>query len=56
MTADAVDLTGRVVGHSSLYVLDGGRFPGSTGAHNPSITIAALAGHSMAAIVRQDLG
>ncbi|MGX9888799.1 GMC oxidoreductase [Streptomyces sp. NPDC002276] len=53
---DAVDLTGRVLGHQGLYVLDGARIPGSTGACNPSMTIAALAEHSMRTIVRQDLG
>ncbi|MFD4509433.1 GMC oxidoreductase [Streptomyces sp. NPDC058457] len=53
---EAVDLTGRVLGHKGLYVLDGARIPGSTGACNPSMTIAALAEHSMQTIVRQDVG
>ncbi|MER5429451.1 GMC oxidoreductase [Streptomyces sp. NPDC002588] len=53
---DAVDLSGRVLGHQGLYVLDGARIPGSTGACNPSMTIAALAEHSMQTIVRQDVG
>ncbi|WP_416966101.1 GMC oxidoreductase, partial [Streptomyces sp. Agncl-13] len=53
---DAVDLTGRVLGHKGLYVLDGARIPGSTGACNPSMTIAALAEHSMRTVVRQDVG
>jgi cholesterol oxidase len=53
---DAVDLAGRVLGHRGLYVLDGSRIPGSSGACNPSMTIAALAEHSMATIVREDLG
>jgi cholesterol oxidase len=52
----AVDLYGRMLGHRGLYVLDGARIPGSTGACNPSMTIAALAEHSMARIVSQDVG
>ncbi|TCJ32098.1 GMC oxidoreductase [Parafrankia sp. BMG5.11] len=52
----AVDQYGRILGHRGLYVLDGARIPGSTGACNPSMTIAALAEHSMATIVRQDIG
>ena len=53
---DAADRFGRVLGHQGLYVLDGARIPGSTGACNPSMTIAALAEHSMATIVTQDVG
>lgn len=53
---DAVDRHGRVRGHDGLYVLDGARIPGNTGACNPSMTIAALAEHSMARIVRRDVG
>lgn len=52
----ATDLFGRIIGHRGLYVLDGARIPGSTGACNPSMTIAALAEHSMARIVPQDVG
>ncbi|TDC88538.1 GMC oxidoreductase [Actinomadura sp. 7K507] len=52
---DAVDRHGRVHGHKGLYVLDGARIPGSTGDCNPSMTIAALAEHSMADILRRDL-
>ena len=53
---DAVDRFGRVLGHEGLYVLDGARIPGSTGACNPSMTIAALAEHSMATIIPEDVG
>ncbi|CUU54607.1 cholesterol oxidase [Parafrankia irregularis] len=52
----AVDLAGRVLGQRGLYVLDGARIPGSTGACNPSMTIAALAEHSMSKIILQDVG
>ncbi|HKS98729.1 MAG TPA: GMC oxidoreductase [Rugosimonospora sp.] len=52
----AVDRVGRVLGHRGLYVLDGARIPGSTGACNPSMTIAALAEHSMTRIVQHDVG
>lgn len=36
-----------------LHVLDGAPIPGSTGACNPSLTIAALAEPSMATIVTE---
>lgn len=52
----AVDRAGRVLGHRGLYVVDGARIPGSTGACNPSMTIAALAEHSLARVVRNDVG
>jgi len=39
----ALDAFGRVKGHPGLYVMDGAAVPGSTGAVNPSLTIAALA-------------
>jgi cholesterol oxidase len=51
----AVDRYGRVLGQRGLYVLDGARIPGSTGACNPSMTIAALAEQSMGTIIREDL-
>ncbi|WP_430332799.1 GMC oxidoreductase [Rhodococcus sp. ACT016] len=50
------DDAGRVHGQRGLYVLDGSRIPGSTGACNPSMTIAALAEHSMDTLVPADVG
>ncbi len=52
---DVCDLYGRVQGQKGLYVTDGALIPGSTGACNPSMTIAALAEHSMDTIVRDDV-
>jgi cholesterol oxidase len=50
------DLEGRVLGQRGLYVLDGALIPGSTGACNPSMTIAAVAERAMDVIVRDDVG
>ena len=50
----AVDDAGRVLGQRGLYVMDGSRIAGSCAATNPSMTIAALAEHSMDTILRQD--
>lgn len=51
----AVDDAGRVLGQRGLYVMDGSRIAGSCAACNPSMTIAALAEHSMDVVLRQDL-
>lgn len=53
---DVCDSHGRVLGQRGLYVTDGALIPGSTGACNPSLTIAALAERNMDAVVRQDVG
>lgn len=50
------DTFGRVNGQRGLYVVDGARVPGSTGACNPSMTIAALAERGMDTIIRSDVG
>ena len=52
---DVCDLYGRVLGQKGLYVTDGALIPGSTGACNPSMTIAALAEHNMDTIVKDDV-
>jgi cholesterol oxidase len=53
---DVCDPYGRVLGQRGLYVTDGALIPGSTGACNPSLTIAALAERNMDAVVTQDVG
>ncbi|MBR7673750.1 GMC family oxidoreductase N-terminal domain-containing protein, partial [Streptomyces daliensis] len=50
------DLEGRVRGQRGLYVLDGALIPGTTGACNPSMTIAAVAERAMDTLVAQDVG
>ena len=50
------DLEGRVRDQPGLYVLDGALIPGTTGACNPSMTIAAVAERAMDVITRTDVG
>ena len=50
------DLEGRVLGQRGLYVLDGALMPGTTGACNPSMTIAAIAERALDQIVKNDVG
>ena len=52
----ACDLFGRVHGYRGLYVVDGSLLPGTCGAVNPSLTIAALAERCLDHILAEDLG
>jgi cholesterol oxidase len=49
---DACDNLGQLYGYRNLFVVDGSLFPGSVGAANPSLTIAANAERIMEALVR----
>ncbi|TQF66262.1 GMC family oxidoreductase [Rhodococcus spelaei] len=50
------DLDGRVHGQRGLYVLDGALMPGTAGACNPSMTIAAIAERAVDNLVARDVG
>ncbi len=50
----ACDMFGRVQGHPGLYVTDGALVPGSTGACNPTWTIAALAERCLDDVLARD--
>ena len=49
------DLSGRVLGHRGLYVLDGALLPGNSAACNPSMTIAAVAERALEDIIANDV-
>ncbi|WP_137875369.1 GMC oxidoreductase [Rhodococcus sp. Q] len=50
------DIDGRVEGQPGLYVLDGALIPGTTGACNPSMTIAAVAERAIDNVIAKDVG
>ncbi|HEY2203494.1 MAG TPA: GMC oxidoreductase [Pseudonocardia sp.] len=52
----ACDNHGRVHGYPGLYVTDASLIPGSTGAANPSWTIAALVERCLDTVLPADLG
>ncbi|MBK6511580.1 MAG: hypothetical protein IPG06_20470 [Haliea sp.] len=47
---DACDNLGQLYGYRNLYVVDGSLLPGSAGAANPALTVAANAERIMAAV------
>ena len=49
------DLSGRVLGHRGLYILDGALMPGTTAACNPSMTIAAVAERAVDTLIAEDV-
>lgn len=49
------DTYGRVLETPGLFVMDGALIPGTAGAVNPSLTIAALAERNIAEIIRTDI-
>jgi cholesterol oxidase len=50
----ATDTYGRLQGYKRLYAIDGSIIPGTTGAVNPSLTIAALAERNIEKIIATD--
>jgi cholesterol oxidase len=52
----AGDGYGRLAGYPGLYVVDSALIPGSTGACNPALTIAALAERCLDDVVARDVG
>jgi cholesterol oxidase len=52
----ACDEYGRVHGYPGLYVMDGALIPGSAGACNPALTIAALTERCMDHVITHDVG